>query len=285
MNPERTVLFHAHAYPWRWLTTSIDYHIHTFLSGDAKGEISDCVKIAAGKKLEEIGISDHFAPQKLRDKLDPPPNYEKISDYMKKVDDAKGKVMGLIKLKIGVEVDFIPELEDEIREALKGLPFDYVIGSVHFMGNWAFDNPKYIMEYQKWDLATLYEKYFVAVQACAESKIFDVIGHPDLIKKFGYKPKKDITDLYIATAKVFKENDVCIEVNTSGLRYPCKEIYPNKQFLKICYDEGVQITFGSDAHTPENIGRDFDKALSLVKEVGYNFVTIFTRRRKQLKEI
>jgi len=106
-----------------------------------------------------------------------------------------------------------------------------------------------------------------------------------LIKKFGFKPKTDISDLYQATAKVFKKNDVCVEVNTSGLRHPCKEIYPAKQFLRICYDEGVPITFGSDAHMPEDIGRDFDKAISLVKEVGYEHIIIFTGRMKQLVRI
>lgn len=265
--------------------TSIDYHVHTFLSGDAKGEILECARVAASKKLEEIGIADHFTPKKLMNKLDKPPRLQELADYVERVSSVGRKVKGVIELKVGVEVDFVPGFEDEIKDVLKGIPFDYVIGSVHFIDGWAFDNPKYVIEYQKWDIVRLYEKYFTAVQACAESKIFDVIGHPDLIKKFGYKPKTDITDLYLATAKVFKENDVCIEVNTSGLRYPCREIYPSKQFLKICCEEGVQITLGSDAHTPENIGMDFDKAISLVKEVGYEYIITFTGRTKQLRRI
>jgi len=264
---------------------SADYHVHTFLSHDARGEILECVRVAACKKLEEIGISDHFAPQKLRDKLDFPLNYRELSDYVKKVGGAKRKLRGPVKLKVGIEVDFVPDFADEIMDALEGLPFDYIIGSVHFIEGWAFDNPKYIMEYQKWDPAELYEKYFMVVQACAESKIFDVIGHPDLIKKFGCKPKTDIRDLYLTTAKVFKKNDVCVEVNTSGLRHPCREIYPAKQFLKICYDEGVQITFGSDAHTPEDVGKDFDKAINLAKEAGYEHTVVFTKRKKRLQNI
>jgi len=265
--------------------TSADYHVHTSLSGDAKGELLECVRVAATKKLEEIGISDHFAPPKLRDKLSFPLNYRELPDYVKKVDEVKRKLKEPIKLKVGVEVDFVPDFASEIKEALKGLPFDYVIGSVHFIDGWAFDDPKYVLEYQKWDSVKLYDRYFMAVQACAESKIFDVVGHPDLIKKFGCKPRTDITDLYLATAKVFKKNDVCIEVNTSGLRHPCNEIYPAKQFLKICYDEGVQITFGSDAHAPEDVGKDFDKALSLAKEVGYEHTAMFTQRKKQLKPL
>ena len=204
---------------------------------------------------------------------------------MKIVDSVKRKLKEPLKLKVGVEVDFVPYFADEIREALRGLPFDYVIGSVHYIEGWAFDDPKYVLEYQKWDPVKLYEKYFAVVQACAESKMFDVIGHPDLIKKFGCKPKTDITDFYLAAAEAFKKNDVCIEVNTSGLWHPCREIYPAKRFLKICYDEGVQITFGSDAHIPKNIGRDFDKAVSLVREVGYEYTATFTLRKKQLKEI
>jgi len=265
---------------------SADYHIHTSLSGDSKGEILEYVKIASARKLEEIGISDHYIPERFRNKLDQPLAYGKLSDYVKKVDYVRRKMKeDAVKLKVGVEVDFIPGLEDEIKNALKGLPFDYVIGSVHFINGWAFDNPRYVLEYQKWDLIKLYEKYFMAVQACAGTKMFDVIGHPDLIKKFGYRPKTEIVDFYLETAKVFGENGVCIEVNTSGLRHPCGEIYPDKRFLKICYDEGVQITFGSDAHTPEHVGMDFDKALSLVREVGYKHIVIFTKRRRQLKEL
>jgi histidinol-phosphatase (PHP family) len=116
-----------------------------------------------------------LAPQKIRDKLDFPPKYKELSDYVKIVDSVKRKLKEPLKLKVGVEVDFVPYLADEIREALKGLPFDYVIGSVHFIEGWAFDDPKYILEYQKWDPVKLYEKYFTVVQACAESKIFDVI--------------------------------------------------------------------------------------------------------------
>ncbi|MBS7635699.1 histidinol-phosphatase HisJ family protein [Candidatus Bathyarchaeota archaeon] len=264
---------------------SVDYHVHTFFSGDARGRILEYVKIALIKKLEDVGISDHFIPGRMIGRLDEPPVYKKLSDYVKKINEAKRKIKSAIGLKVGVEVDFIPGLENEIKNVLKGLIFDYIIGSVHFIEEWPFDHPKYILEYQKWDPVKLYEKYFMVVQVCAKSKIFDVIGHPDLIKKFGYKPKTDITDLYVATAKVFKENDVCIEVNTSGLRHPCREIYPNKRFLKMCYEEGVQITLGSDAHTPESVGMDFDKALDLIKKVGYRHITIFNGRRKQLKEV
>ena len=149
---------------------------------------------------------------------------------MEKINEAKREMESAIGLKVGVEVDFIPGLENEIKDVLKGLSFDYIIGSVHFIEDWPFDHPKYISKYQRWDPAKLYEKYFTIVQACAKSKIFNFIGHPDLIKKFRYKPKTDITDLYVATAEIFKENDVCIEVNTSGLRHPCREIYPNKRF-------------------------------------------------------
>ncbi|MBS7637241.1 histidinol-phosphatase HisJ family protein, partial [Candidatus Bathyarchaeota archaeon] len=221
---------------------SIDYHVHTFFSGDARGKILEYVKIASIKKLEEVGISDHFTPERIRGKFYEPPVYKKLSDYVEKINEAKRKMESAIGLKVGVEVDFIPGLENEIKDVLKGLSFDYIIGSVHFIEDWPFDHPKYISKYQRWDPAKLYEKYFTIVQACAKSKIFNVIGHPDLIKKFRYKPKTDITDLYVATAEIFKENDVCIEVNTSGLRHPCREIYPNKRFLKICYEEGVQIT-------------------------------------------
>ncbi|MEM2103290.1 MAG: histidinol-phosphatase HisJ family protein [Candidatus Bathyarchaeia archaeon] len=263
----------------------VDYHIHTSLSSDAQGEVLDCVKVACSEKLEEIGISEHYIQERFRNKLCIPMGYKKVSEYFRKMKTFKKKKMSHVKLKFGIEVDFIPGFENEIKEELKRIPFDYVIGSVHFINNWGFDHPKYISEYQKWDILELYEAYFSIVQNCAKSGIFDIIGHLDLIKKFGYKPKGDISELYLATAKALKESQVCVEVNTSGLRHPCHEIYPNKQLLKMCYEEGVQITLGSDAHMPEDVGKDFNKALNMIKEVGYEQIVKFTKRKRQLATI
>jgi len=149
------------------------------------------------------------------------------------------------------------------------------------MGDWFFDDNRYVGEYQKRDIDQVYEEYFRLVQEAALSGLFDVMAHPDLIKKFGYKPKDDPQPLYEKTVEVFKDAGVCIEVNTSGLRKPVKEIYPNRGCLKICLENHIPVTLGSDAHQPKEVGRDLEKALSLLKSVGYKELTLFTERKRK----
>ena len=253
----------------------IDYHIHTAMSGDARGEITDCIKIARDRGLAEIGFSDHYHPEKQDYSM----NRKKLQEYIEKVQTFRKNNSFAVKL--GLEVDFIPSFESKIEEILKLGRFDYVIGSVHFIDGWGFDNPKYIAEYQKWNLSELYRVYFDSVQKCAKSSLFDIIGHVDLIKKFGYKPKVAMTKVFKETVEILKECKVCVEVNTGGLRAPCMEIYPSKTFLKECFEEGVPITFGSDAHMPADVGRDFDRALELAKSVGYETIVRFSDRKPE----
>jgi len=114
----------------------------------------------------------------------------------------------------------------------------------------------------------------------AKTQLFDIVGHLDLVKKFGHRPKGDLTDLMLRTVEMIGKSGMCIEVNTSGLRKLCHEIYPSEKLLKMCFDNGIPITFGSDAHTPEDVGNGFDQAVALVKRVGYEEITRFTQRRR-----
>jgi histidinol-phosphatase (PHP family) len=120
------------------------------------------------------------------------------------------------------------------------------------------------------------------VQQCARSHLFDIIGHLDLIKKFGFGPKEDMAKVFVETVEVIRQSNVCVEVNTGGLRAPCKEVYQGKPLLKACFDCGIPITLGSNAHTPGNVGEDFDKALRLIKQLGYCDIARFTQRNRKL---
>jgi histidinol-phosphatase (PHP family) len=256
----------------------IDYHIHTAMS-DGKGELAEYVKIARDRGFAEIGVSDHFHPEEPEWSM----TYETLAEYVKNVQLLRKRTDFPVKL--GVEADFVPNLERKIAEVIKMYPFDYVIGSVHFIDNWGFDDPEDISGYQKWDIAKLYETYFSLVQQCAKSGLFDIIGHIDYIKTLGYKPKADLSEVFLNTVEVLKDSEVCVEVNTGGLSAPCREMYPSKAFLKMCFDNEVPITLGSDAHKPQDLGDNFDQALRLIREVGYEKVARFTRRQLELIEI
>ncbi len=256
----------------------IDYHLHTFLS-DGIQKHEKYIKKAIKKKITEIGFSEHLN-FKGKDWV------MKISDLATCVKIVEGlKKEAKIPLKLGIEIDYLPEGNKKIREIIENNPFDYIIGAVHFIGDWCFDCNEEISGYQNWDIDELYKAYFDLVQKAAKSRLFDIIAHPDIIKKFGFRPNGDISNLLKETAECFKENKVCIEVNTSGLDKPCKEIYPSKEFLKMCFNKGIPIIFGSDAHKPEEVGRYFEKAIKLVKGVGYTKITQFTKRKRKFVKI
>ncbi|MFA5031834.1 MAG: histidinol-phosphatase HisJ family protein [bacterium] len=256
----------------------IDYHIHTIFS-DGSGTHEEYLKAAIKNGVTEIGFSDHICFKEVEWTMktsDMPIVIEKIQN----MNEESG-----IPIKLGIEMDFLPGRENEIKEFIEKYPFDYVIGSVHHIDDWCFDSPKQVKGYDKWDIYELYVLYFDLVRKAARTGLFDIIAHPDVIKKFGHRPTKNIDSILEETAKALKEGNVCIDINTSGLIKPCKEIYPGKRLLEMCHNKGVPITFGSDSHLPERVGADFDYAAKLVREVGYTKSVKFTGRKREFVEI
>jgi len=257
----------------------VDYHMHVMTDLEGKHKPEEYIEIAKEKAIDEIGFSDHFHIEGKYYSL----RYEELSKYVKMVQELK-KTVG-ISLKLGIEIDYVPNLEDEIKKIIDSYPFDYIIGSIHFIDNWEFGSSKEISVYKKWDIYKLYQIYFTLLQKLAESGLFNIIGHADIIKIFGFRPKENITDILKDTVEIFKRSKVCIEVNTNGLNKPCKETYPSEKFLKMCFDSEVPITLGSDAHKPKDVGQHFDKAISLIKKIGYERISIFENRKMKLVEL
>jgi len=259
----------------------MDYHIHTKASPDATGEILDYVKEARKKGLDEIGFSEHIILHYEEDY--PYRSPEAMKSYVEEFLRAKRE--SEVSIKLGAEIDFFPADIEKIAEFLDGYPFDYVIGSVHYLGRWSIDSPRQVYEYSKRDILQVYEEYFGAVRKLCRSKLFDILGHADLIKIFGFRPNCNFDHVLGETAKALAASDMCVEINTSGLIRPCKEMYPSLQFLTRLKQEGVPITFGSDAHKPNDVGRCFDQATELAKEVGYKQACTFEARKREPEEI
>jgi len=262
----------------------IDYHIHTKLCGHAKGEMEEYVRAAIEKGLDEIGFSDHF-PLFHIDAPDLSMKMEDMPEYVQSVKELKEKYKDKISIKLGMEVEYTPEIEVRTRELLKNYSFDYIFGSTHFLGKWVFDHPAYKDEWKKRDVYEVYKEYFSTLGKMVVSGLFDVVAHPDLVKKFGHKPDRGLTEMYSRLAMLIAKHNMCLEVNTSGLYRPVKEIYPSEEFLRICFDSGIPVVLGSDAHSPEEVARSFDKALSLIKKVGYRKIAIFSSRKRTLVNI
>jgi len=256
----------------------LDYHMHTTFS-DGRNDLHEYIYEAAIKKIDEIGFSDHIYLKKETWSMD----FANLPNYASNI--SKLKETSQISVKMGLEVDFVPDKMEGLMQMINRYDFDYLIGSVHFIGDWLIDSERHIEEWKKRDVNQVYEQYFNLVQTMAKTRLFDSVGHLDLPKKFGFRPTRDIEDLLLETVETISKSGMCIEVNTSGLRKPCREMYPNEKLLKVCFDKGLPITFGSDAHSSNDVGADFDKVLDLVKGVGYQELVRFAGRSRELVEL
>ena len=257
----------------------IDYHMHTRLT-DGIGMPLDYAKIALERGLDEIGCSDH-APLGNRD-TDWTMKVSDLDTYVGWVREAQKKLPAL-SIKLGLEVDFIPERQDWIRELAAMHPWDYFLGSVHYLGEFPVDRSA--EDWKGQDVEGRWREYFDMWTQAARSRLFDSLAHPDLPKKFNFRPKTDFTSVYESALRAVAESGVAIEVSTAGLRKPCKEIYPSETFLKIAHGLNVPITLGSDAHLPQDVGQGFGAAVALARACGYDKICRFTLRKRELVKL
>ncbi len=265
------------------MTNLVDYHNHTSRCGHAAGSMEEYVERAIELGLAELGFSDHlhlyFLPAEQRD-----PSLamreEELPEYVESVLRLRERYAGRIDLRLGLEADFFPGREEQLRSILAPYPWDYVYGSIHFLGDWGFDDSRQIGRFADWDMDALYEHYFDHVRSAARSGLFDVMAHLDLVKKFGHRPNGDATVLYADVARVLKEAGVAVEVSTAGLRKPVGEIYPGPELLAACARQGVPATLASDSHSPAEVGLHLDSAVAALRAAGYEGIVRFDRRRK-----
>lgn len=255
-----------------------DYHTHTPLCGHASGEPASYAAHAVKLGLKEMGISDH-AP--LLSHRDPGISMDigQLPLYHQMIEKTREAYAGKVIVRAGIEADYMPHLENETRKMLAAYPYDYVIGSVHFIEKWGFDDPIQLKTWDKKDVNDVYREYFKLLRQSALSGLFDILGHVDLVKKFDFRPTEDMSGEIVENAKAFKQGGIVIEINSSGLHKPAREIYPALDHLKVYCRHGVPITFGSDAHKPEQVGRDFAKSLELALAAGYREYVMFEKRR------
>ena len=154
------------------------------------------------------------------------------------------------------------------------------LGSIHYLGDWPVDRSA--DDWKDADVDARWREYFDLWTQAARSRLFDSLAHPDLPKKFNIRPTRDFTAVYENALQVVAQSGVAIEISTAGLRKPCREIYPSEPFLRIAWRCNVPITFGSDAHIPDDVGADFNQAVALARSCGYDRQCRFTQRRRDL---
>lgn len=258
-----------------------DYHMHTPLCHHAVGEPTDYAAHAHRIGLTEIGFSDH-SPMSRDDFDDWRMRADQLDEYVEKVQKARRDHPEL-SIKLGLEVDYIPGHEEWIRHLASRHPWDYFIGSVHYVSDsWDMDNPKKLDQWKQQDPMAVWTEYFDRLTKAAESRLFQTIGHADLPKKFCFYPKADCTPLFRRFLEAARRHGCAIELNTAGLRKDCKEIYPSRRLLELAFELSVPITFASDAHAPDEVGMSFAEAVRLARSVGYSQCCRFTQRKSEM---
>ena len=266
------------------MTLPADYHMHTPLCRHATGEPLAYAQHAVALGLTEIGFSDHSPmPQ---DDFDNWRMFDRqLDEYVAQVQQARAAFPQLT-IRLALEVDYLPGHEDWIHALAARHPWDYFIGSVHYVSDsWDIDNPAKLSEWKQRDAWEVWQIYFERLTMAAASGLFEIIGHCDLPKKFNIRPAQDCTPLYDTFLTAAARAGCAIELNTAGLRKDCREIYPARNLLELAFQKNVPITFGSDAHAPGEVGMAFPEAISLARSVGYRQTVRFAGRARRVVEI
>ena len=253
-----------------------DYHIHTTLCHHAVGDPIEYVEAARRAGLTEIGFADHNPmPQQFdvwRMSIDDLPR------YLEMVQTAQSTGF---PVRLGLECDFVAGYESWIEQLAEKAPWDYLIGSVHYIApGWDVDNPKYLARFKQYPVEEIWGLYWKQYICCIESGLFDFVAHPDLAKKFGYRPAGDLRRYYEPVIESLAKNDVAFEINTAGLRKEAQEIYPAAGFVELAKQAGVPMLINSDAHAPQEVAYGFEPARDLARRAGYSKVCRFEQRRR-----
>ncbi len=272
-----------------------DYHVH--LRPDDEGASAaeyftasnaERYREAASERgIDELGVSEHvhrfvqalevwthpFWRQNAHDDLDA------YCTFVREETD----------LKLGIEADFVAGREDRMANLLEAREWDYVVGSVHFLRDEAVD-----MRGSPWDVwrsadpERVWRRYFETLGEAAGSGLFDILAHPDLVKVWGAGaplPDGDLRRFYEIAMDGIAESDVAIEVSTAGLRKPVGEIYPASPFLEMCLEAGRPVALSSDAHVPDELGHEYERAVEWLGELGVTELAVFERRQRRLEPL
>jgi len=264
-----------------------DYHMHTPRCNHATGTVLEYAEAAIAAGLTEIGMSDHSPMPGGFDKAWRMDRAELVH-YLTEVEQARDLLSDRLTIRIGLEADFHPGTEAWVEEMIACYDWDYVIGSVHYIGDWGFDNPDCIQIWDTWKIDDAYIAYFELVAQSAASGMFDIIGHPDLIKKFGHRASLNNTAVHQAEEAMLQailKSGAALEISSAGLRKPISEIYPHHRIVGRAAELGIPFVFGSDAHAPVEVGHGMDQCLAMLASFGINDIAGFEHRTMNMMKI
>lgn len=289
-----------------------DYHLHLHPHqptdegpppGDyPPGHLEAFVESAAERGVAELGFTEHlyrcreagpalgafweadgdawYVPSTIR-------NYEadrnlSLDGYVSAVQTAKER--GL-PVKLGLEVDFFPESIDRVLELIEPYPWDFLIGSVHWIGGWGVDDGRQFDEFARRGVDRAWDDYFELERELARSGAVDVLAHVDVVKKHGTQPTFDLDGWYDEVVTAAAGTGTAVEVSSQGLRKPCREVYPAPRFLQKFFEAGVPITLASDGHRPSEAAIGHDEVVHAARAAGYRTHLRFSERRSFAVEL
>ena len=249
----------------------VDAHVHLEKGSYCKEWVQEFIQYALSRNIGEIYFLEHTHIFKeccsLYDEMSCYNEYQKnwyrkkyenarpLKDYTDFIDSMK-KQQFPITLKFGLEVCYSPEHEKDIDNIRNMYPFDFLVGSIHFIDGWAFSHMRQPWKKEGYNLDDLYDRYYELMYELAQSNLFSGLAHPNSLQCFGAYPTGDYETEYDRIARALKENNMHIE-ESSGLaiNYGDTELGMNESMLRAMISRNVRILTASDAHTPQNVGK------------------------------
>ena len=271
-----------------------DYHVHlrpddpgTFASTYfTPGNAERYRETAIERGVTELGVSEHIHRfTAALDVWDHPMWRRHARDDL---DDYCAFVREETDLRLGIEADFVPGREDRMADLLDGRDWDYVVGSVHFLGDTAVDYDRYDVWTTGESPDRVWRRYFEWLGEAAMSGLFDILAHPDLVKHWGPErpwPDRDPRYYYEIAMEGIAESGIAVEVSTAGLRKPVGELYPARPFLEMVLDAGNPIALSSDAHAPDHLGAGYEQAVEVLGDLGVGEITVFEGRERRMEPL
>jgi histidinol-phosphatase (PHP family) len=272
-----------------------DYHVHLRQDDDfteprsgpfTAANAERYRETAAERGIEELGVAEHV--YRFAQALDvwTHPFWQRYA--RDDLDDYCSFVREETDLRLGIEADFLAGREDRMASLLEARDWDYVVGSIHFLRDRALDVRG---EWDIWrdaDPDKVWARYFETLGEAARSGLFDILAHPDLVKVWGPGapiPEGDLRRFYDRAMEGIADSKVAVEVSTAGLRKPAREIYPAPAFIEMCLEAGRPLALSSDAHAPEQLGHEYERAVELLRGLGVEEIAVFERRELRLEPL
>jgi histidinol-phosphatase (PHP family) len=271
-----------------------DYHVH--LRPDERVNTPEEFFTAANAEryreaatergITELGVAEHI--YRFRQALDvwQHPFWQRYA--VDDLDDYCEFVRDETDMRLGIEADFVPGREDRMASLLESRDWDYVVGSVHFVGDDSLDTEDFSIWLKTESPERIWKRYFDALTASAQSGLFDILAHPDLVKVWGPDrpvPEGDLRRFYYPVVEAIADLDIALEVSTAGWRKPVAEIYPAPAFLEMAVDAGMPLALSSDAHTPDILGHEYERAVELLDSLGVKDIAVFENRQRRMEPL